>query len=216
MFGGNHQCPYLRQSHVADDLHCTEFKRKNSILDYSLKGCLMTTLPYLVQSAHYIVDQFLCDWQRDPYRWDYERDVLIGQDALEGYYPAYVIPGYDVPQRWARVAGEATIPYRYRDGTTYLCRPDIVMWDAIPDPYNPPPEEQWPILWACEIKYHAEEPGEWDVEKLDYLITQGKVQYGCWLTMLRSVALTGKGITWQPAAQNAHIWLCKAQLPARR
>jgi hypothetical protein len=189
----------------------------------------MTTLPYLVQSAHYIVDQFLHDWQDEPYRWDYERDVqmelaarlttfcrLIGQDTLEGHYPAYVVPGYNIPQRWSRVVCEAIIPYRYSDGSTNPCRPDIVIWDDIPDPRNPPPEGHWPILWACEIKYHAEEPSAWDLEKLDYLIAQGKVQYGCWLTMLRSVALSGNGITWEPAPQNNQIWLCKAQLPAQR
>ncbi len=184
-------------------------------------------LPYLVQTAHHITDQFLRDWQSQPYRWDYELDVqielasrlsafcrLIGQDTVAGHYPEHLVPGYPAPQQWPRIVCEAKITYRYSDGAIYTCRPDIVIWDDIPDPRHPPIESQWPILWACEIKYHAEEPDDWDSEKLTYLSEQGQVQYGCWITMLRSIAPSGMGITWDQELRNERIWLCKAQLPA--
>ncbi len=127
-------------------------------------------LPYLVQTAHHITDQFLRDWQSQPYRWDYELDVQI---ELTSRLSAF-----------CRLIGQDTVAGHYPD------------------------------LWACEITYHAEEPDDWDSEKLTYLSKQGQVQYGCWITMLRSIAPSGMGITWDQELRNERIWLCKAQLPA--
>jgi hypothetical protein len=92
------------------------------------------------------------------------------------------------------VSCEPRISYQFEDGKTYECLPDIVVWDDIADPDQPPdlePHTNWPILWACEIKYGYKEPSDWDLKKLRYLVAQGTMQHGCWLKMSRTRAVSG-------------------------
>ena len=70
-----------------------------------------------------------------------------------------------------------------------------VIWDEIKDP-NLPPEDHWPVLWACEIKYSTGKPSDWDIEKLEYLVSQSRIKFGCWLTLRFQRAVKGSGITW--------------------
>ena len=109
-----------------------------------------------------------------------------------------------------------TVKYQYIDGSSHKCRPDIVILDDIADPTNPPDLNggNWPILWACEIKYQNEGSDDWDIEKLRYLITQGVVQYGCWIKMLRLLAPQGNGVIWSSDATIDRIRIYDVRLPA--
>ena len=160
--------------------------------------------PYLVNSAWYVVENLIQDWQKQPYRWDKEIDIhtelagrlsnlceLVGRGVVEGTYKD-VIPGFE-PQLWSRVACEPYVSYMY-ENKLCRCHPDIVIWDDLANPESPPEEANWPILWACEIKYTNKEPGDWDLEKLQYLVRQNHIKHGCWLRFHKSRATSGNGI----------------------
>lgn len=181
--------------------------------------------PYLVNSAWYVLEKLVRDWQKHPYRFDRERDVqvelasrlstlfsLVDEDTVEGNYED-VIEGFQNNQLHSRIACEPYVPYTYKDGNDYGCYPDVVIWDEIEDP-NSPPNENWPTLWACEIKYTTNEPGAWDIEKLEYLIEQKRIRFGGWLTMRFQRAKKGNGLLWKRNKLGSHLWTCEAFLPA--
>ena len=126
----------------------------------------------LIGIARSIIEQFLREWQNEPYRWPKELNVqaeltsrlqtvftLIGKGTLRGYYQ-WVVEGFEKRQVWSRVDAEHTIHSKSSDGSEYTCRPDIIIWDDIDDPDNPPDAGggQWPLLFACEIKYRYGDP----------------------------------------------------------
>ena len=186
--------------------------------------------PKLVETAWDICEQLVADWQQNPYRWDSEADIqaalysrlstvcrLIGFGEVLGNYPD-AVPGFEGRQVWSRVACEPAISYQYSDGKSYVCKPDLVLWDEIDDPDSPPDAEDqnWPVLWACELKYNGVDPTGWDLEKLNYLADQGVVRYGCWITFARTRARSGSGIDWRRDSAGGRIWVCDAFLPALR
>jgi hypothetical protein len=189
----------------------------------------MGAYPYLVQIAWDTVEKFLRDWQCEPYRWAQEIDIqmeianricsiyqTIGRDTVVGNYSG-AVSGFERSQRWNRVCCEPTIQYKYTDGKIYKCKPDIVVWDDIPDPDSPPDQVEgsnWPMIWLCEIKFKGKEEENWDIEKMKYLLLQNDAKYACWLNLHRKRADTGNGIIWKKLIESERLWICTAMLPA--
>ena len=189
----------------------------------------MASYPYLVQTAWYVIEAFIADWQREPYLWAREIDAqaeiasrlmniykLVGSDTLLGNYKG-APEGFEHNQRWSRVTCEPYVYYTYSDGKQYRCHPDIIVWDEINDPNSPPDQcegKNWPILWACEIKYDVADPDTWDIKKLRYLIQQDHIKFGCWLKFKRMHATTGNGIKWDKDQAGARLWECNVSLPS--
>jgi hypothetical protein len=183
----------------------------------------------LTEIAWHVLDRFLLDWQAEPFRWDREIDVqvevasrlslvfrYIGTDTLVATYPNIAAKQ---EQRWSRVSCEPRLTYTYSDGKQYRCHPDIVIWDDIKNPSEPPDatgERNWPMLWACEIKYGQQKPMDWDIEKLRYLMAlpDGGILHGCWLRMLRTPAKSGSGIVCQRDQVDGRLWVYDVMLPA--
>lgn len=189
----------------------------------------MAAYPYLVQMAWGVVEKFVKDWQAQPYRWDQEIDVqaeissrlstaygIIGKDTVEGNYKG-AVPGFEHDQTWNRVCCEQKVNYEDENGKRHHCFPDIIVWDDIDDPDSPP--DNWPVLWACEIKVNfGGEKGpdqvSWDIEKLTYLVERGIVQYACWLNLLRERDKSGDGVSWRKTIKkDKRLWECTARLP---
>jgi hypothetical protein len=82
---------------------------------------------------------------------------------------------------------------------------------------NAPPDAKpggfWPMLWVCEIKYvrTVKVSGRWDLQKMEYLMDQGRVQYGCWINMHQRV---GEGVRWT-REHDKRLWRCEATAKAR-
>jgi len=186
--------------------------------------------PHLVDVAWDVVIGFLRDWHAEPYRWAQEIDVqveiagrlstalrLLGRDIVVANYRTGAVQGFETNQRWSRLTCEPAIRYTYTDGRTYTCKPDIVMWDDIPDANNPPDEHggNFPILWACEVKYKCQEPSDWDLQKLRFLVRDGTMRFGCWIRMERARAVGGSGIDWKRDLEDGRVWLCDAPKHAR-
>ncbi|MCG3168004.1 MAG: hypothetical protein POELPBGB_03804 [Bacteroidia bacterium] len=58
-------------------------------------------------------------------------------------------------------------------------KPDLVIWGDKTDPdVN---DEEWPALWACEIKY-VKDTSEKDIDKLQRMIERQDILYGCALS----------------------------------
>ncbi|MGB9235814.1 MAG: hypothetical protein WCC04_15500 [Terriglobales bacterium] len=188
----------------------------------------MSTYPHMVNVAWDTVTAFLCDWQREPYRWSKEIDVQVaitsrlsqalramGRDTVVANYRS-AIEGFHGNQRWSRVCCEPLVRYRFSDGKDYKCYPDIVMLGDAKNPDRPPEEDRgnFPILWACEIKYQGGRRPTWDQDKLRFLVKQGAIRFGCWVCMDPSRASAGNGVKWQRDIEDGHVWICNAQLPA--
>ena len=188
--------------------------------------------PAVVQVAWDVVEKFLREWQYAPYKWDKEIDVqaelysrlasvyrAIGKDEIRGNYKDVVV-GFEGKQIWSRVCCEPRIPYVYRDGKKYHCFPDLVVWDDAENPDNPPDtggDTSWPILWVCEIKFYGESSqGKWDIEKMSYLLTQGRAKYGCWLNMHLARAKRGSGMYCKKSVDDERLWVWTAELPAKK
>ena len=134
--------------------------------------------PYLVQIAWDTINQFISDWQKQPYRWGVEKNTqaeiysrlsnvysLIGKGTITGNYKG-AGRGFGCNQAWNRVSCEEKISYKYKDGKKYHCFPDLILWDEIKNP-DSPPDENWPMLWMCEIKANSgnalsQEKKDWD------------------------------------------------------
>ena len=189
----------------------------------------MSSYPYMVQTAWDAVHSMIEQWQHNPYQWSKERDVqvelasrlkkvyeLTGYSSILGNYPK-AIRGFENNQLWARVSCEPSISYIYKDGKKYKCYPDVVIWDDIKNPNSPPDSEgdkNWPILWACEIKYDTSTNSSWDLEKMSYLVDQKIVKFGCWLKIESRRTKKGDGINWENKKSGARLWVCQVNLPS--
>jgi len=178
---------------------------------------------YLAYIAWHVAEQVVAEWQQNPYAWDREVDIqseiasrLVTAYRLIGY--AHVVGNYPDPlkgypkQNHSRVSCGPQVRYRYKDGKRYTCYPDIVVWADLEDPDKPPHWTVWPILWACELKYGGSQPRSWDIEKLRYLIAQGTVQYGCFISLKRRSSRDGKCLVWRRDGKR-RLWYCSASLP---
>lgn len=175
---------------------------------------------FLVDAARRVVERLVLDWQLEPDRWERERDVQV--ELCSRLNQLYRILGSDTVSatengkmfNYNRAACEPCVEYTYRDKKKYLCYPDVVIWDELLNSKDTQVSfENWPILWACEIKYTFSEPDNWDVEKLEYLIQQTKVEFGCWLMLIKKEAKGHASIVWQKDKANGKLWACKAYLP---
>jgi len=190
----------------------------------------MATYPFLVDLAWGVLNQFLKDWQSNPYAWGYEIDIqtelasrlqrvyqLVGRNSVRANYPNALL-GLEGRQAWGRVCSQLPVRYHWK-GTRALCRPDIVVLDDIPDPDSPPDareEGTFPLLWVCEIKLNPrpggdDGPEDYDIRKMRDLLEQGRSQYACWLTMYVRRAESGGGIRWDKREER--LWQCTAELP---
>jgi len=190
----------------------------------------MAIYPHLVQIAWNTIDQFINDWQHEPYRWAREIDIQaeianrisiaykdIDKDTVIGNYKD-AIPGFEKNQKWNRVCCEPKIIYTYKDKKKYPCYPDIVIWDDIDNPDSPPDQNKnknWPMLWICEIKLNQKEAADWDINKMKYLINQGAAKYGCWLNLNCKRANKGNGISWVKLLKHNKLWSCTIMLPKK-
>jgi len=185
----------------------------------------MARRPDIVEKAETIIEQFLIEWQKRPRFWYTEADVqaelfirlrnffgLQGMNSVFAEYPEET-KGLTGLQEWARVTCEPTLYYTFEDEENCECRPDLVIWEDA-DSDSPPDavEGNWPILWACEIKYRDYNLGSWDQDKLRHLINQKIVNHGCWLALSAVPADSGKGIRWEKDKKCAKIWTCYANL----
>ena len=189
----------------------------------------MAAYPYLVQIAWDAVENFVKDWQQEPYKWYTETDIqteiasrirfsyqVIGKGTVLGNYTE-AVAGFERNQTWSRVSCQPTVTYTHSDRRKYYCYPDIVIWEDLEDPNSPPDQTEganWPMLWVCEIKFNGQPEEDWDLAKMRYLVAQNEVKYGCWLNMFRRRAETGSGISWERSLENQRLWVCTAMLPA--
>ena len=188
----------------------------------------MAGYPYLVQTAWYVIEQFIDDWQREPYRWYQEIDIqteisnrlkqiyqLIGEDSIL-MKSHYKVQGLTDIQKFSRVTCQTYVSYTDSDGKDFSCVPDIIVWDEVDDLEKYPEgiSSSWPILWACEIKYSGVKHGDWDQEKLRYLVEQSRAKFGCWLQFYLERSNYGDGIKWKKAGKDPKIWIGEIRLPA--
>lgn len=191
----------------------------------------MPPYPSLVNLAWDVLNQFLKDWQTEPYRWSKESDIqtelttrlgtvyrLLGSGLVQAKYED-VVKGFEGRQFWSRVCSEPTVRYQWQ-GANASCYPDVAVLDDIADPNFPPDaneEGTFPLLWVCEIKLNprpgVQKEGEWDdLTKIRTLLQQGRPRFACCLTMYRQRAEFGSGIEWDKREER--LWQCAAKLPA--
>jgi hypothetical protein len=185
----------------------------------------MAQYRYEVQIAWHAVEQLANEWGARPYFW--EREVDIQSELRSRLQTIYSLLGYGevittepdpkdrgrvFTYRYARACCEPSIKYEYSDKKVYRAKPDIVVWDDLPNPAQEP--DDWPILWACEIKYMNKDPSEWDVEKLGYLIDQERIKFGCWLTLDCNDSLSKPEINWDQRAHGAKLWVLTVMAPS--
>lgn len=170
----------------------------------------MSTYPHMVNVAWDTVTAFLCDWQREPYRWSKEIDVQVaitsrlsqalramGRDTVVANYRS-AIEGFHGNQRWSRVCCEPLVRYRFSDGKDYKCYPDIVMLGDAKNPDRPPEEDRgnFPILWACEIKYQGEDDQRGTKTSCDFLSSKAQSDSGvgsAWILPALQLAMESNG-----------------------
>lgn len=152
----------------------------------------------MIEIIRNIVETFIEDWRNSPYEWESEVDIQaeIAQRlrlTLKSAGKFISKAGYDyirngMLQDYSRVCCEPRIYYNDSKGNRYWCLPDIVVYDCIEDPNDPPdavPEKNWPMLWVCEIKYQTEDKDTskqnkaWDTEKMEYLLEQKETKHAC-------------------------------------
>ena len=143
-----------------------------------------------------VIDRFIEEWRNSPYEWQTEIDIqsdiasrlrkYLKEDGMLLQEAKYDYIREGILQPYSRVGCEWATNYNDSKGERCYCHPDIVVYDDIADPNNPPDVDRmknWPILWVCEIKYQTEDNspqyGEWDIEKMEYLLGQGETKFAC-------------------------------------
>jgi len=184
----------------------------------------MAQYPHLVQIAWQTVTKLVDDWGKNPYFWEREIDVqaelrsrlaslysVLGvQEVISTEKDTHAADGI-FTYRYSRVACEPSVAYKYSDKQTYRAMPDVVVWGDLEDPSVT--AEDWPILWACEIKYMGGVKSDWDIEKLGFLIDQNRIKFGCWLTFEWDNSLKTSDCSWDTSTHGARLWTCTARAP---
>jgi len=220
------------------------------------------SVPFLVTVAWSIVEKLIEDWQENPNLFSTERDIQaelysrlkITLLNLNEYYvqdnPSESIIDNQCRFLWPRLNCEYPVRYNWK-GEDSIIKPDIILWDDLDSSKYPDikkrykaienEEDNWPILWTCEIKFdcscdneHASS-GEiinwfsrkdtkhynWDVDKMKTLLSYGKkgtpyygTQYAAVLNMVKVVS-KGKGIHWDTnyKGKRGKFWMLHAYLP---
>lgn len=184
----------------------------------------MSVYPRLVQKAHSVIDKFVRDWQKEPFRWSKEIDFQveiasrlsaayksIKEDTVLINYPDEKLEGFKRNQKWNRVCCEPQIRYK-TNGRKVFCYPDIIVWDDIKDPNSPPHYTEHPILWVCEIKINWKEEDKKDMSELRHLIKKGYAKYACWLNLIRERATKGRAIN-KRSEKNKRLLIWEAKIP---
>ena len=163
------------------------------------------------------LDNFIRDWQKNPFRWDNERSIQfeianriksaygIRNDLMHLGYDYKLGGRFEKEQVYSRVRFEQKIYIKRR---RQRCCPDIVIYDTINNP-KLPPDSDWrkrinfPMLMVCEIKfrpvwkkgYRPKTKDNWDLEKLKSLLKRKDVRHGCWLNISCRRASSGNGFS---------------------
>lgn len=124
------------------------------------------------------------DWQGNPCDWHSEMDIhaelrsrLATAFSILGLERVIWITGEQTQKIPPKVSRVECAPTWGEDKPEH--KPDIVIWgektrSAIPD-------DKWPALWACEIKY-VRDTAEKDIEKLHKMIQKEDILFGCSLS----------------------------------
>lgn len=186
----------------------------------------MARHPFLVECCWNVVDTFVSDLtdEKSGLCWT-ERDMqaeLVGRlrDVMRHLGRSQL--NHPDGKAWGvwttrpRVCCEPKVSYVY-DGELAWLYPDIVVWD---DSLVVPTESakllgsrgglDLAVLWACELKYHREDPERKDVEKLRLLVEQGILRSGCWLDVR-----FGTGPKRWDRDESGSIWSYHVELPAQ-
>ena len=188
----------------------------------------MSWYPFLVDCAWRTLGAVLSDWQQNPYMWSRERDIQLelasrlttaykqmGCNSIEGRLP-WAEKDAAGSQSWPRVACEPYMQYRHSDKKLYRCHPDVVIWDEPPNKNWTPnwkEEENWPVLWACELKYGTKKHSNWDQEKLTYLVEQEHIRFGCWVKISHRRAKSGRGWNVSQGNVGKRLWIYEIEIP---
>lgn len=194
----------------------------------------MASYPKLVQVTWDVIEQFITEWQRDPYRFlnefSFQAELysriktvidLMGYGTIEGKYKKGIVQGYEDLQNWNRVVCEPPVYYKDKQGNQRHCRPDIVIWEDIDNPDSPPDEnswDNWPAIFVCEIKVDAKDDDQNnpDLEKLKILVANRKdVQYACWLNFIFKESDKKGVFRWDDVDKTGNLFKCNIYLPKR-
>jgi len=183
------------------------------------------------------LEEFIKDWQENPFRWDNERSIQfeianrvksaygVRNDLMHLGYRCDKLGGrFRKEQLYSRVRFEQKI---YIKRKRERCCPDIVIYDTIKNP-KLPPDSDWrkkinfPMLMVCEIKfkpfwkkgYHPKKKDNWDLEKLKALLRQKDARHACWLNMSCKRASSGDGFPKPP--KNRRFKIYNIKLPSIR
>lgn len=185
----------------------------------------------MVQAAYNVLDEVFEQWQKEPYRWMYEADLqaeiggrlnqiftLQGLGNITGEYKWALGKDKEKKHIWNRVSYRPYVYYEYEKGKESYCFPDIVIWA---DKGKIPKNQLWPILWACELKYGSSDDGSDDVVKLNKLITQGLIKFGCSVRIHYTTSSTSKAVNWRNIKKDddgnpidgRYLWICDVNKP---
>ncbi len=134
------------------------------------------------------IKKFIKDWQRSPYRWNTEVDIQIEiVNRLSNVFKVHKIleqkAVYEVMNERTkeevtsrRICCEWPTHYYDKKRKKVHCKPDIIVYDDLKDPKNPPSNKNGrndPMFWVCEIKYKTDWGGDYqkrtrehDIEKI--------------------------------------------------
>ena len=174
----------------------------------------------IVNVAWKHVKGFIKDWQDSPFEWNTERDIQVEiasriKSELKKHNMHTIMARYSYKepeelegrQPYNRICCEQPVFIGENVKKRHCRRPDIVIFDDLRDPDNPPDikdrhltRKNCPILWVCEIKYKQEwntkrhnEKSNKDLKTLEHLRRQKDTQYTCWLNISRERAKSGNG-----------------------
>lgn len=200
----------------------------------------MGTYPKNVQLAWEIVDQFIIDWQKNPYYYLNEKSIQAeiysrikkqlekkGDNILKAnYIDKWVQKGYENKQNWSRVAIEPAMYYKEIGNKWVRCHPDIVIWDDSDktEKLELAKEKFWPALWVCEIKVNFKDRDEsnddanFDISKMKKLVNskEGLAQYGCWLNFNYILKPDNIKNDWQDIKGEKKLWKRNCYFPKLR
>lgn len=220
-------------------------------------------VPSLVNTAWAVVTQLVKDWQKNPSMLWTEHDIQAElysrlKNTLVNLGAFYVKdrPNEKTIEKKSehlrpRLNCEYSIFYD-SEGKRSTIKPDIVLWDDLDSTKYPNIDDRysaikngkdnWPILWACEIKYISniaiertnlhevkrwfregkeEKSFNWDVDKMNTLVTYGEkgvpyfgTQYACVLNLVK-ICAPGNGLYWDTEfkREKGKLWMLHAYLP---
>jgi len=142
--------------------------------------------PFLVDLAWSVCLTLIQEWQVNPGRWEAEIDFqceLMGRlSSINSSLGSSTIKSQR-GEHLARVVAEPTIYYRNDDAKDSWCKPDVaIRKEQVAGNYE---VSRWPMLWACEIKYHPYVDSNDDEVKLRHLLNQSLADNACWIRLWR-------------------------------